>query len=112
MIRNRQAWVALPAVLALSGLLFAQNQTQVGKIIGQIRIEKGDFPPHQIMVELQLRSATLENSYADSQGRFGFYNLQPNGYHVIINDPDYTPVDEVADVDPAMAPYAMVQILL
>jgi tetratricopeptide (TPR) repeat protein len=63
-------------------------------------------------VELKLHGAAVESSYADGQGRFGFYNLAANPYHVVINDDDYYPVDELANVNPAVSPYAMVQILL
>ncbi len=110
--RNYSYFAAL-----LLGLMFfsdwlpGQNQ-QSGKIIGEIRISRGDFPPHQILVELRLRGAAIDSAYADSQGRFGFSSLAANPYHVVIDDADYFPVDELANVNPLTAPYAMVQITL
>jgi len=92
--------------------VLAQNQGQLGKIIGQIRISQGDFPPHQIMVELRLHGAPMESSYADGQGRFGFYNLVANAYHVVINDDDYAPVDELANVNPIVSQMVMLQVFL
>ena len=67
--------------------LFAQQS--LGRIVGQLRVTKGDFPPHPILVELQLRGSTLNSVYADDQGRFGFYNLEANPYHIVINDPAF-----------------------
>ena len=96
----------------LSGQPLCQNQSQLGKIIGQIRITKGDFPPHQILVELRLHGATMGSAYADGQGRFGFYSLVANPYRIVINDDDYAPVEELANVNPIVSPMVMVQIFL
>jgi len=64
------------------------------------------------MVELTLRGAAINTIYADTEGRFGFFNLAANPYHVIIRDDDYYPVDELANVDPIAAPFTMIQISL
>ena len=85
-------------------------QQSLGRIIGQVRVTKGDFPSHQILVELQLHGSTLTSVYADDQGRFGFYNLEANPYHVVINDPAFHAVDELANVNPILASFNMVQI--
>lgn len=87
-------------------------QQSLGRIVGQLRVTKGDFPPHPIMVELQLHGSTLTSAYADDQGRFGFYNLEANPYHVVINDTAFRPVDELANVNPIVASFNMVQIHL
>ena len=58
----------------------------------------GDVPPHPILVELQLRGSTLNSTYADGSGRFGFYNLEASPYHLVINDPAFHQVDELASV--------------
>jgi len=104
-------WVKISISLILSCLLsvpvFAQ---EAGRIIGQIRVTKGDSPPHSILVELQLRGATINSAYADTQGRFGFYELESNLYHIIVNDDDYYPVDEQANVNLTESQFAMVQI--
>jgi tetratricopeptide (TPR) repeat protein len=104
-------------LLLLSGfiLLSASSlsaQVQLGRIIGQLRVSKGDFPPHQVLIELQLHGSTITSLYADDQGRFGFYNLEANSYHVVINDPAFRQVDELANVNPVVAPFNMVQIRL
>jgi hypothetical protein len=111
MIRRLSLRILLALVLLPPGTLFGQVQA-LGRIFGQIRVGKGESPPHQIMVELRLRGASIQSGYADNEGRFGFYNLQANGYRVVINDEDYYPVEERADVDPDVMPYVMLQIVL
>ena len=91
---------------------FSLGQQQLGRIIGQIRVTRGDFPPHPILVDLQLRGSTIESVYADDQGRFGFYNLEGNPYHVLIRDDAFRPVDEVTIVNPLTSPTNMVQVQL
>jgi tetratricopeptide (TPR) repeat protein len=111
MIRRLYPRLLLALALLLPGTLVGQIQV-LGKIFGQIRIARGDSPPHQIMVELRLHGATVESMYADMQGHYGFMNLQANEYHVIINDEAYYPVDERVAVNPDVQPYNMLQIIL
>jgi len=85
---------------------------ELGRIIGQIRVSRGDFPPHPILVELQLRGSTINSVYSDDQGRFGFYNLESNPYRVLTKDDAYYPVAELAIVNPLTSPMVMVQIHL
>jgi len=93
----------------MSGYALSQS---VGRIIGQIHVVKGDFPSHPILVELQVRGATINSAYADNQGRFGFHELVSNLYHVIVNDEDYYPVDEQANLNLEESQSAMVQVFL
>ncbi len=100
--------LALVATYAAS----LRSQDQLGKVIGQIRVDRGDSPPHAIYVELQARFATVNSVYADNQGRFGFYGLEGNVYHVLIKDDSFLPVDEQAVIDPVVSPTAVLQITL
>jgi Flp pilus assembly protein TadD len=111
MIRKRYSRILLALLLLLPGTLLGQVQV-LGKIIGQVRIMRGDFPPHQILVELRLHGGTVESEFTDNEGGFGFSNLHANGYRVVINDEDYYPVDERADVNPDVMPYTMLKIVL
>ena len=77
-------------------------QQQVGGIGGQVRIAGGDFPPHQIVVELRFRGATINSTYADAQGHFAFSELEPDPYRIVINDEAYYPVDESVNLRPAV----------
>jgi tetratricopeptide (TPR) repeat protein len=87
-------------------------QQQLGRIVGQIRVSKGDFPTHPILVEIQVRGSTFNSAYADDQGRFGFYNLEANPYHIVIHDPAFREVDEMINVNPIVSSFNMVQIQL
>ncbi len=111
MIRRLYPWIFLVLALLLPSNLLGQGQV-LGKIIGQVRITRGDFPPHQVLVELRLHGGVVKSEYTDNEGGFGFSNLQANGYRVVINDEDYYPVDERADVNPDVMPYVMLKIVL
>ncbi len=100
----------LPTALLFPVALFAQLQ-QIGSINGEIRIAGGDFPAHQILVELSVRGAIVNSVYTDSEGRFGFGSLEGNPYLVIISDEAYYPVEERVNLRPD-APYAMLHIIL
>ena len=100
----------LVLVFACASPLFTQDQ--LGKVIGQLRVNRGDFPNHPVLVELQLHFASVNNAYTDSQGRFGFYGLEGNAYHVVIKDEAYYPVDEQAIVNPLVSPTTIVQVTL
>ncbi len=52
-----------PALVAL----VAQLQ-ELANIVGQLRVVKGDFPSHQILIELRFRSGPVNSTYADSEG--------------------------------------------
>ena len=109
--RSRSSLLFFLGWLVLSAFPLSAQQ-QLGRIVGQLRVTKGDFPPHQILVELQLHGSALNSVYADDQGRFGFYNLEANPYHVVINDPAFRAVDELANVNPIVSSFNMVQIHL
>src|SRR5271163_4073739 len=109
MFRRFHSRIALSLICLLSGFAFSQES---GRVTGQIRVVRGDFPPRPILVELQLRGATINSAYADNQGRFGFYELESNPYHIIVNDEDFYPVDELANLNLTESQFAMVQIQL
>ena len=100
----------LLAGLALPGQSFAQNQ--LGKIIGQLHVLRGDFPVHPVLVYLDMRGSPINSVYCDDQGRFGFYNLVANEYQVSINDDAYEPVAEGTEVNPQTSPINVIQITL
>src|SRR5712691_11694726 len=110
MIRRLYPWIFL-ALTLLPATLFGQVQV-LGRIIGQARTARGEFPPRQIMVELRLHGGVVESVYTDNEGRFGFSNLHANGYRIVMNDEEYYPVDERADVTPDVMPYTRVLITL
>src|SRR5690348_4457307 len=84
--------------LSLSTRLHAQQQ--LGTVIGEVRIQRGDFPSQKVMVSLMIRGAPMASTYTDDQGRFGFYALPLDLYYVDINDDDYQSVHERAMLSP------------
>ena len=99
--------------IALSTCLHGQQQqAPLGKIIGSVRIAKGDFPANPILVTLELHGAAVGSVYCDGQGRFGFYALAANQYRVTINDDAYQPVSEDVSVYPDVEPMNFVQFYL
>ncbi|MBZ5705898.1 MAG: tetratricopeptide repeat protein [Acidobacteriia bacterium] len=95
--------LAVPALQAQQG--------GVGSVVGELHLSKGDFAG-RIFVELQLRGATLGSAYSDEEGRFGFYGLGSNPYHVVINDERFYPVDQLVVLDTSIYTVAMAQINL
>jgi regulator of sirC expression with transglutaminase-like and TPR domain len=88
------------------------QQNQLGKIIGNVRVVRGDFPAHPVLISLEMRGSPIGSAYCDDQGRFGFYGLVPNEYKVSINDDAYEPVSETTEVNPATSPENFVQFTL
>jgi tetratricopeptide (TPR) repeat protein len=112
MIRRfcRYPSLLLLLLVFLSHTLPAQLQP-LGNVMGRLQVANGDVPSHQVLVELRLRGATMDSVYADAQGYFSFAGLEPNPYHIVINDEAYYPVDVREDVNPE-TPNNRVQIYL
>ena len=94
-----------PAVLFLTLLLlsFPPNlaaQVSQGSIVGTIRVLRGNFPSTPVMVNLVARGALVNSIYADNEGRFGFSQLEPNVYHLVIEDKAYQKLEETVVIDP------------
>jgi tetratricopeptide (TPR) repeat protein len=102
---------ALLASFVLPGQLCAQ-QNQLGKIIGIVRVVKGDFPPYPVLISLEMRGSPIGNAYCDDQGRFGFYSLVANEYRVSVDDDAYEPFSETTQVNPDTSAQNFVQIAL
>ena len=88
------------------------GQLQLGNIIGQVRISRGAAPAEPVMIALVSRGATVTNTYTDGEGRYGFYGLPSNLYHIVVNDPKYQPVQVEARFNPAISPISIVQLIL
>lgn len=103
-------WSVLLLCLGLSADLHAQQQ--LGKIIGHVRISRGDFPPHPVLISLEMRGTPIASAYSDDQGRFGFYSLVANEYRVTVNEDPYEPFSTTLILDPTFSPMNFVQINL
>jgi tetratricopeptide (TPR) repeat protein len=88
------------------------QQNQLGKIIGSVRVVKGDFPVHPVLISLEMRGTPMSKAYCDDQGRFGFYSLVANEYRVSVDDDAYEPTSATAEVNPETSPVNFVQLML
>lgn len=104
-------WFAFFFTLLSPARLHAQGQ-QLGKIVGNVRISRGDFPPLPVLISLEMRGAPIASAYNDDQGRFGFYSLVANEYRVTVSDDSYEPFTATVDVNPTFSPMNFVQITL
>src|ERR1035441_4552970 len=101
----------LLAAFAIPIQLCAQPN-QLGKIVGNIRVVKGDFPKLPVLVSLEMRGTPVTKAFCDDQGRFGFYALVANSYRVSVDDDAYEPVSESTEVNPAVSPMNIVNLSL
>jgi tetratricopeptide (TPR) repeat protein len=78
-----------------------------------MHVLRGDSPPQPVLVTLEMRGAPMDSVYTDSSGTFGFHNLYPNPYYVVVNDDNYEAVRRLFVVDPTMmSPTIFVDIVL
>ena len=87
------------------------QQGGIGSVIGELHLSRGDFAG-RIFVELQLRSAPLASGYSDDEGKFGFYGLGSNTYHVVIHDERFYTVDQQVVLNTSISTMSVVQISL
>ena len=108
--------LVLPLVVACAAsfpaVLWGQQPNQLGKIIGNVRVLRGDFPSIPVLITLEMRGSPIGSVYSDGQGRFGFYNLVSNEYRVSIDDDAYKPVSQTVVVVPTTSPINWVQFTL
>ena len=90
----------------------ALGQQDLGNIIGEVRINRVGLPSKQILINLQIREATINTTYADDSGRFGFYALPGGIYNLIVEDDDYLPEKVQAVVNPLVSQQTFVPITL
>jgi TolA-binding protein len=95
----------------MPGRVHAQA-SQLGKIMGTVRVGRGDFLPRPVLVSLEMRGSVIATAYSEDSGRVGFYNLTANEYTVTVNDDAYEPFRARVDVDPVKASMNFVQITL
>jgi tetratricopeptide (TPR) repeat protein len=87
------------------------QQSGVGNIIGELHVSRGDLAG-RVFIELQLRGATLASGYSDDEGKFGFYGLGSNPYHLVIRDERFNPVDQLVVLDTSISSMSMAQVNL
>jgi tetratricopeptide (TPR) repeat protein len=100
------------AAVCFPALLLGQRPQQLGKIVGQVRVSRGDFPTVPVLITLEFRGSPIQSAYCDDQGRYGFYNLQSNEYRVSVDDEAYVPVSEHVNVNPEISTMNIVPLTL
>jgi tetratricopeptide (TPR) repeat protein len=103
--------IVLALIFPMAPPLLSQGP-QYGSIVGQVRVARSAFPSKAVLVLLNTRGATIASAYTDNEGRFTFNGLLGNPYRVVINDPDYAPVDELIALDPSTGAVRMLNITL
>lgn len=86
-------------------------QVSQGSIIGQVHVLRGNFPSNPVLISLVSRGAVVNTLYADNEGRFGFNQLLPNVYHVVIDEKEYQKIEETMIIDPT-SPVRVLSITL
>jgi Flp pilus assembly protein TadD len=102
---------ALLLSLVIPKSLHAQANV-AGKIIGNVRVSRSDFPDHPVLISLETRGSVMSSAYTDSQGRFGFYALPANPYKITVHDDAYEAFSVDVDVNPSNSPMNFVQVTL
>jgi tetratricopeptide (TPR) repeat protein len=113
--RTRSLLLRLPAALAAFFLLASPcpgQQSQVGNVIGEVRVSRQGLPTKQLLVNLQIHGANINSVYTDSQGHFGFYSLPGGPYTINIQDDDYKPVSQDAVLDLTISVMVRVNVTL
>lgn len=104
-------WSVFLIFLVIPSPLYGQVSA-FGKIVGNVRVSRADFPDHAVLVSLETRGSVISSAYTDGQGRFGFYALLANPYKVTVNDEAYEPFSVEVDVNPSNSPLNFVQVTL
>lgn len=109
------AWLLILVFLpcALFSTVLGQQSQTLGSIIGRVHVARGEAPTQRVLVTIEVRGAAMDSVYTDSQGTFGFHNLQPNPYYIVVNDEQYQSVRIAAVVMPtSLSPTTFVDVTL
>jgi Tfp pilus assembly protein PilF len=117
MLSRQTRYLLLRLAPALGFLFFLASdcpgqQSQLGNVIGEVRIVRQGLPSKQVLVNLQVHGATINSTYTDSQGHFGFYSLPGGPYAINIQDDDYKPVTQEAVLDLTISAMVRVSVTL
>jgi Flp pilus assembly protein TadD len=104
-------------VLRLIALLLVHSSTlhaqqQPGILTGEIRLQDGTFPKERLLVTLETHGSMVGVTYCDYEGHFGFSDLLPNLYYVVIESDGYQPVRQQVNVNPSISQINVVHVVL
>lgn len=92
-------WVLLISCFTAPGTAVSQQPQVLGSVVGRVWLAGEQPPVERVLVSLIFRGAPMDSVYTDSQGNFGFYNLNPNLYVISIEDAHYLPIRESATIE-------------
>jgi tetratricopeptide (TPR) repeat protein len=111
-LRFNRIILYLAFCLAVPALCTAQQEV-LGTIMGRISVDRKGVVSERILVTLLHRGAPMDSAYTDSEGTFGFHNLGPDAYEVLIDDEHYEAVREQVVIEPfTLNPTVVVNIRL
>jgi tetratricopeptide (TPR) repeat protein len=104
------------ALRLMALLLFSSRalhaQQQPGTLTGEIRLQDGTFPKERLQVNLETHGSVVGVTYCDYEGHFGFSDLLPNFYNVVIESDGYQPVRQQVNINPSFSQINIVRIVL
>lgn len=104
--------LCLALYLAVPAFCTAQQEV-LGTIMGRITVDRKGPVSERILVTLLHRGAPIDSAYSDSEGTYGFHNLGPDTYEVVVDNDHYQAVREQAVLEPfTLNPTVVVNIRL
>ena len=91
----------LPPLLLLA-FAQAQQPSDTGTIVGEIRVARAGFPDMRVLVNIETRGTQVATVYADAEGKFAFEELPGNYYHIIIQQEGFRPVNYPVALNPSV----------
>jgi tetratricopeptide (TPR) repeat protein len=100
----------IASLLVSTGALHAQQQP--GTLTGEIRLQDGTFPKERLQVTLETHGSMVGITFSDYEGHFGFSDLSPNLYNVVIQSDGFQPVRQQVNINPSISQINIVRIIL
>jgi Flp pilus assembly protein TadD len=111
-VRSRKFFSVLRLLVLLLVSAAALRAQDTGNIAGQVRLQNGSFPNDRIQIDLEGRGSLVNRTYCDFEGRFGFNDLLPNSYYVVIEAEGYQPVRQQVVINPRFIQTNVVHVVL
>jgi tetratricopeptide (TPR) repeat protein len=103
---------ALFAFTLVSGASLSGQQAPTSNVIGVLQLERGSFPSERVEVKLESSGILVGQTFSDDEGRFAFNQVLGGVYHLVIDDPNYLPVEQTLQFDPSFPMNMVLNIYL
>ena len=109
---QRRLLVCIALLLSVPTTIKAQQEV-LGTVMGRVLVDGRTVPAEPVLISLLNRGAPIASAYTDSQATYGFHNLPPDSYEVVIDDNRFQSVRETAVLEAhSLNPVAVVNISL